>query len=184
MVESNNDKSLFGYVNDIFKDIEYVDGDSKVYYDISVLSRDELVDTFLEIQPMNTDDFLKVKETLTRIGIANRTDKVLYQSCLLLHKKGRFYICHFKELFAMDEKDTKMYREDYARRNHVAHLLEQWNLVNIINKDIAHIPSEAGSPVNVYVLSHKNKVDWKLVSKYAIGTVPKIMNKKERIDYV
>lgn len=159
------------YIEQLFSEIEYVDDDNKLYFDVGDFNRDELVQTFVEISPLNTDEFLKVKETLTRIGIANKNKKTLYQSCILLHKKGKFYICHFKEMFGMDGKSSKIYKEDYSRRNQIANLLQDWKLVTILNKDIIKIPADQ-EKTHVYVLSYKDKQEWVLESKYAIGTVP------------
>lgn len=159
------------YVEGLFSEIEYIDDSNELYYDVGELSRDELVETLVEIAPLDTDTFLQVKETLTRIGIANRAKKTLYQSCMVLHKKGKFYICHFKELFGMDGKSTKVLKEDYSRRNHIARLLQQWKLIKIINNEIIQVPSNEPQ-VSVYVLPFKDKRDWILESKYAIGTVP------------
>lgn len=157
---------------DLFDSISEVTDEGKPYWQLDKLDRDELVQTFVEIDTIDTDNFLKIKETLQRIGIANRDKKTLYQSCMLLHKKGRFYICHFKELFAMDAKYTEIYQDDYLRRNHIAKLLESWNLVKIKNKHV--IDKHCGeTPINVYVLPHKERKMWDLQAKYTIGTVPK-----------
>jgi hypothetical protein len=159
------------HVRVLFDSIVEIDDDGVEYYQLDDLDRDELVQTLIEIEPVNTDQFLQIKETLTRIGIANRTKKILYQSCMILHKKGKFYICHFKELFAMDGKYTSVYSDDYARRNHIAKLLSQWNLVKIVNTDVMNIPSN-DEQINVYVLPYREKSSWELKAKYNIGTVP------------
>jgi len=113
------------------------------------------------------DDFLKVRETLTRIGVASRKDKTLYQSCHILHKQGKFYIVHFKEMFALDGKPTNFSDEDKGRRNTIAALLEDWGLLKIVD------PSQAADPVTalnqIKILPHKEKNEWTLVQKYAIG---------------
>lgn len=158
-------------VESMFDSIAEIDKNGDEYFRLDYLQRDELVETFIEVESLGTEEFLKVKETLQRIGIANKATKTLSQSCVLLHKKGRFYICHFKELFAMDAKHTEVFEDDYLRRNHVAKLLESWGLIKIINQDIMTIPCEE-KPINVYVLPYKDKKDWTLKQKYTIGTVP------------
>lgn len=120
----------------------------------------------LEIDLVNPDDFLKVRETLTRIGIASRKDQTLYQSCHILHKQGRYFIVHFKELFALDGKKTDITQNDLQRRNTIALLLEDWGLVDIV------IPEECAdaAPLSqIKVLSFSEKADWNLVTKYTIG---------------
>lgn len=120
----------------------------------------------LEIQLINPDDFLKVRETLTRIGVASRKDQTLYQSCHILHKQGRYFIVHFKELFALDGKHADLSDNDLHRRNTVAHLLEDWGLVDIINPDVC----EDTAPLSqIKVLTFGEKNDWNLVTKYNIG---------------
>jgi hypothetical protein len=112
------------------------------------------------------DDFLKVRETLTRIGVASRKEKKLYQSCHILHKQGRYYIVHFKELFALDGKDADFSDNDLQRRNTVAHLLSDWGLITILNPEI----HEDKAPLNqIKVIAYKEKNDWELIQKYNIG---------------
>lgn len=171
--------NIVSQVEQMFSEITYVNSENELYYLLSDLERDELVTSFIEIEPVDTDSFLKIKETLTRIGIANRTTKTLYQSCMILQKKDKYYICHFKEMFAMDGKQTKMQIDDYTRRNHIAKLLEQWNLIKIINKDVMEVPSKE-EMINVYVLPYKEKSNWKLEAKYMIGTVPTKENNYEQ----
>jgi hypothetical protein len=126
-----------------------------------------LTETFLEVKLASEEDFLKVKETLTRIGVASRKDKKLFQSCHILHKQGNYFIVHFKELFALDGKPTDFSEEDKGRRNAIAGLLEDWNLVQIVNK---HQHQEPKAPMNqIKIISHKEKFDWELVTKYTIG---------------
>jgi len=121
----------------------------------------------VEVTLNNAEDFLKVRETLTRIGIASRKDKKLYQSCHILHKQKRYFIVHFKELFALDGKPSNFSDEDKGRRNTIANLLEQWGLVNILNKKMVE---ENMAPIShVKIISHKEKNDWILESKYNIG---------------
>lgn len=126
-----------------------------------------VVDNLLEITLKEGDDFLKVRETLTRIGIASRKDKVLYQSCHILHKKGRYYIVHFKELFQIDGKDTDLSNSDIQRRNAIALLLESWGLLQIVNKAVAE--QNAVSPNQIKVIPFKEKTEWTLTPKYNIG---------------
>ena len=112
------------------------------------------------------DDFLKVRETLTRIGVASRKEKKIYQSCHILHKQGRYYLVHFKELFALDGKHANLTLNDVQRRNRIAQLLADWGLVEIV--DVEKIQQIA--PLNqIKVLSFKDKGDWTLESKYNIG---------------
>ena len=112
------------------------------------------------------DDFLKVRETLTRIGVASRKEKKIYQSCHILHKQGKYYIVHFKELFALDGKKTNLSLNDVQRRNRIVQLLSDWGLITVVNADqIADL-----APLNqIKVLSFKEKNDWTLESKYNIG---------------
>ena len=122
----------------------------------------------LEISFTENDDFLKIRETLTRIGVASRKDKTLYQSCHILHKRGKYYLVHFKELFALDGKESTISENDLARRNAIAKLLEEWGLLKIL------IPDQASTPLapmsQIKVLPHKEKSEWSLVAKYNIGT--------------
>lgn len=126
-----------------------------------------VVDSLLEVTIKERDDFLKVMETLTRIGIASRKDKVLYQSCHILHKKARYYIVHFKELFKIDGKPTDLSESDIQRRNAIALLLESWGLLEIVNKQIAE--ENTVSPNTIKVIPFKEKNDWSLTPKYNIG---------------
>jgi hypothetical protein len=126
-----------------------------------------IVDSLLEVYLKEKDDFLKVMETLTRIGIASRKDRVLYQSCHILHKKGRYYIVHFKELFKIDGKPTDLSESDIQRRNAIALLLESWGLLEIVNKQIAE--ENTVSPNTIKVIPFKEKNEWSLTPKYNIG---------------
>jgi hypothetical protein len=113
------------------------------------------------------DDFLKVRETLTRIGVASRKDKTLYQSCHILHKQGKYYIVHFKELFALDGKPTDFSSEDQGRRNTVVKLLSDWGLIAVVDPDKIVDPQ---TPLNqIKILPFKEKNEWSLVTKYNIG---------------
>ena len=118
----------------------------------------------LEIGLKEPDDFLKVRETLSRIGVASRKEKKLYQSCHILHKQGRYFIVHFKELFALDGKNTNLTENDISRRNTIAKLLLDWGLVNIISEI-----GEAAPLSQIKVLSYAEKNDWVLETKYNIG---------------
>ena len=120
----------------------------------------------LEVQLKEPDDFLKVRETLTRIGVASRKDKKLFQSCHILHKQGRYFIVHFKELFALDGKPANFSDNDAERRNTIAQLLSDWGLIAILNNTIA----EKKAPLSqIKVLSFKEKGEWDLQAKYNIG---------------
>lgn len=120
----------------------------------------------LEITLDHPDDFLKIKETLTRIGVASKKDKILYQSCHILHKQGRYFIVHFKELFALDGKQAELTDNDLERRNVIAKLLSDWGLLKIIDSDL----HQAIAPLSqVKVISYKEKDEWDLQSKYNIG---------------
>ena len=118
----------------------------------------------LEVSLKEPDDFLKIRETLSRIGVASRRERKLYQSCHILHKQGRYYIVHFKELFALDGKDTNLSENDIARRNSIAKLLKDWGLVNIIGN------AENVAPMSqIKIISFKEKNEWILETKYNIG---------------
>ena len=126
------------------------------------------IEDMLEISFAENDDFLKIRETLTRIGVASRKDKTLYQSCHILHKRGRYYLVHFKELFALDGKESSITENDLARRNAIAKLLEEWDLLSILDEEQASTPLAPMSQIKV--LPHKEKSKWNLVAKYNIGT--------------
>ena len=130
------------------------------------------VETLLEITLKQDDDFLKVRETLTRIGVASRKDKRLYQSCHILHKKGKYYIVHFKELFSLDGKPTDFDESDLGRRNTIANLLAEWGLVLLVSKQRSEAPVAPLSQIKV--ISYGERNEWDLVTKYSIG------NKKKR----
>jgi hypothetical protein len=125
-----------------------------------------VLDEFVEVILESPDDFLKVKETLTRIGVASKKDRKLYQSCHLLHKRGKYYITHFKEMFLLDGKTSTFSDEDRQRRNTIVNLLEEWGLISVINKDMI---IDRMNLSNIKVLPYKEKDDWVLVSKYSIG---------------
>jgi hypothetical protein len=123
-------------------------------------------DSMVEVKLSQPDDFLKVRETLSRIGVASRKEKKLYQSCHILHKQGRYYIVHFKELFALDGKTANLTQNDVQRRNRIAQLLSDWGLVSIVDDEaVTDI-----APLNqIKVLAYKEKNEWELESKYNIG---------------
>ena len=123
----------------------------------------------LEVTIKQPDDFLKVRETLTRIGVASRKDKTLFQSCHILHKQGKYYITHFKELFALDGKNSTLSLNDIQRRNTIALLLQDWSLIDVVNKTLV----EDKAPLSqIKVLPFKEKNEWNLVAKYNIGKKP------------
>jgi len=133
-------------------------------------------DSMLEVTLKQPDDFLKVRETLTRIGVASRKDKTLYQSCHILHKQGRYFITHFKELFALDGKKATLVENDIQRRNTITILLQDWNLIDIVK------PTEAENKAplsQIKVLPFKEKKEWTLSAKYNIGK--KIEQDKEEV---
>ena len=118
----------------------------------------------LEISLKEPDDFLKVRETLSRIGVASRKERKLYQSCHILHKQGRYFIVHFKELFALDGKQTNLSENDIARRNTIAKLLADWDLLKVLG-----VPEPVAPLSQIKVLSYREKADWTLETKYNIG---------------
>ena len=131
------------------------------------------IQDLVEVILTQSDDFLKVRETLTRIGVASKKDKTLFQSCHILHKQGKYYIVQFKELFALDGKPTDLSENDLSRRNAIALLLEDWGLVKIVNEAQVQQPE----PIfisQIKILSHKEKNEWQLTPKYNIGTKKKI----------
>ena len=121
----------------------------------------------VEVKLNKEDDFLKVRETLSRIGIASKKDKTLYQSCHILHKQGRYYIVHFKELFLLDGKQSDFSDEDVARRNTIANLLHEWELLDLVDEKKTETPT---IPISlVKIIAYKEKNEWTLVTKYNIG---------------
>jgi hypothetical protein len=125
------------------------------------------VEDLLEITLKAEDDFLKVRETLTRIGVSSKKENKLYQSCHILHKRGKFYIVHFKELFALDGLPTDIDDTDLGRRNTIANLLEEWGLINIVDQKKASEPIV--SLAQMKIIPFKDKQNWELVPKYHIG---------------
>ena len=128
---------------------------------------DTLIQAMVEVKLNEPDDFLKVRETLTRIGIASRKEKTLFQSCHILHKQGKYYIVHFKELFALDGKTTNFTENDQARRNSIANLLAEWELISLVEPDKSAEPTVPLSQLKI--LSFKEKDEWDLTPKYNIG---------------
>ena len=127
----------------------------------------DLIQDLVEITFPEKDDFLKIRETLSRIGVASRKEKELFQSCHILHKKGKYYIVHFKELFKLDGKQTNFDESDLGRRNTIIDLLRQWNLVSIV---IPTSITEPRAPLSqIKVIPYKEKSEWKLTQKYSIG---------------
>lgn len=127
-----------------------------------------MIETLVEVQLVEPDNFLLVKETLTRIGIASKKTNTLYQSCHILHKQGKYYIMHFKELFLLDgKKNTDFSENDKARRNTIANLLEEWELIKIVDKKRTEEPVVPIS--HIKIISFKEKNDWILTAKYSIG---------------
>ena len=127
----------------------------------------DLIQDLVEITFPEKDDFLKIRETLSRIGVASRKEKELFQSCHILHKKGKYYIVHFKELFKLDGKQTNFDESDMGRRNTIVDLLRQWNLVKVLNPQQILDPRAPLSQIKV--IPYKEKNEWKLTQKYSIG---------------
>lgn len=125
------------------------------------------LDELIEVRLREADDFLKVRETLSRIGVASKKDRTLYQSCHILHKQGRYFIIHFKQLFLLDGKKSDFSDEDKARLNTIANLLAEWKLVDLIDTRKSADPVAPLSQIKI--ISHKEKNDWTLVTKYNIG---------------
>jgi len=127
------------------------------------------IQDLVEVTLKQPDDFLKVRETLTRIGVASKKDNTLFQSCHILHKQSKYYIVHFKEMFALDGKETDLSENDLSRRNAIAKLLQDWGLVTIV------LPAQVEQPEpitisQIKIIPHKEKKDWQLVPKYNIGS--------------
>lgn len=126
-----------------------------------------LIDTFVEVQLSEAEDFLKIKETLTRIGVASRKENKLYQSCHILHKQNKYYIVHFKELFLLDGKTSNFSEDDKGRRNTIINLLKEWDLIKIMKPEMVESPK---SPMGqIKIISYTDKKNWTLEAKYNIG---------------
>lgn len=124
-----------------------------------------ILESLVEVSLADQEDFLKIRETLTRIGVASKKDKKLYQSCHILHKQGKYYIVHFKELFKLDGKSSDFSDNDRSRRNTIVNLLKEWGLVAVVKDD----EFEEAPISQIKILSHKEKNEWELVPKYNIG---------------
>ena len=125
------------------------------------------LEDFVEVKLPDPQAFLKVKETLTRIGVASKKDKTLYQSCHILHKQGHYYLVHFKEMFMLDGKQTDFTEEDKGRRNTIANLLTEWGLIELVDSAKSQDPL---TPMNkIKIISYSEKSEWKLVAKYSLG---------------
>lgn len=125
------------------------------------------LESLVEVRLKTDEDFLKVRETLSRIGVASKKEKVLYQSCHILHKQGQYYIVHFKELFGLDGKPSNFSEEDVARRNTIANLIAEWGLVTLVDTSKTKEPIAAMSQIKIIPFKEKN--DWELITKYSIG---------------
>ena len=125
------------------------------------------LDSLVEVKIAEEEDFLKIKETLTRIGVASRKEKKLYQSCHIFHKQGKYYIVHFKEMFAIDGKPSNFSDEDKGRRNKIAELLQDWGLLKVVDSNTIKEPLASMSQIKI--LSHKEKGEWTLETKYNMG---------------
>lgn len=125
------------------------------------------LDSLVEVKIAEEEDFLKIKETLTRIGVASRKEKKLYQSCHIFHKQGKYYIVHFKEMFSIDGKPSNFSEEDKGRRNKIVELLQDWGLLKIVDSEQAKSPMSLMSQIKI--INHKEKDDWTLEAKYNMG---------------
>ena len=144
-----------------------------------MLNVNDVVDSLVEVTLPDEEAFLKIKETLTRIGISSRKENKLWQSCHILHKRGKYYIVHFKELFILDGKESSVPEDDIARRNRIVQLLEEWGLVNVVDKD--KIKDPCASIAQIKILPFAQKDDWILEAKYNIGK--KIDEQPKIIDF-
>lgn len=128
---------------------------------------ENIINQLVEVELKHKDDFLKIKETLTRMGVSSKGEKILYQSCHILHKRGKYYICHFKELFLLDGKTANISEQDVSRRNGIIHALEAWGLLVVVN------PNQIATPKmptrQIKIITHAEKPNWTLVAKYNIG---------------
>jgi hypothetical protein len=127
----------------------------------------DLINNLIEVRIAEEEDFLKIKETLTRIGVASRKEKKLYQSCHIFHKQGKYYIVHFKEMFAIDGKPSNFSDEDKGRRNKIIELLEDWGLLKVVEAD--QIKDPLASMSQIKIINHKEKNEWTLETKYNMG---------------
>lgn len=127
----------------------------------------DILESLIEIRIAEEEDFLKIKETLTRIGVASRKEKKLYQSCHIFHKQGKYYIVHFKEMFALDGKPSNFSDEDKGRRNKIVGLLQDWGLLKVVDPD--KIADPVATMSQIKIINHKEKNDWTLEAKYNMG---------------
>jgi len=127
----------------------------------------ELLDSLVEVKIAEEEDFLKIKETLTRIGVASRKEKKIYQSCHIFHKQGKYYIVHFKEMFLLDGKPSNFSDEDKGRRNKIVQLLQEWDLLKVVEPE--KITEPMASMSQIKIINHKEKNDWTLEAKYNMG---------------
>jgi hypothetical protein len=127
----------------------------------------DLLSLLIEVKIGEEEDFLKIKETLTRIGVASRKEKKLYQSCHIFHKQGKYYIVHFKEMFAIDGKPSNFSEEDKGRRNKIIELLQDWGLLRVIEPELIKEPLASMSQIKI--INHKEKNEWSLEAKYNMG---------------
>lgn len=127
----------------------------------------DLLSSLIEVKIGEEEDFLKIKETLTRIGVASRKEKKLYQSCHIFHKQGKYYIVHFKEMFAIDGKPSNFSEEDKGRRNKIIELLQDWGLLRVIEPELIKEPLASMSQIKI--INHKEKNEWSLEAKYNMG---------------
>jgi hypothetical protein len=125
------------------------------------------LEELVEVKLTEPDDFLKIRETLSRIGVASKKDRILYQSCHILHKQGRYYLVHFKELFLLDGKRSDFSEDDIGRRNTIANLLNEWKLLELVDPSKTKDPKAPLSQIKI--ISHKEKDSWNLITKYNIG---------------
>lgn len=139
------------------------------------MTTDQILNQMVEVKLNSDDDFLKVLETLTRIGVANKTTKVLNQSCHILHKQGIYYIAHFKEMYKLDRKHADVSAADLGRRNYICKLLQDWGLLTIVSKQQSSWPMSG--PSCVKIVKHSEKHEWTLKQKYAIGVMKNKYNK-------
>lgn len=127
----------------------------------------DLIDSLIEVKIAEEEDFLKIKETLTRIGVASRKEKKLYQSCHIFHKQGKYYIVHFKEMFSIDGKPSNFSEEDKGRRNKIIELLQDWGLLKVVDSESIKDPLASMSQIKI--INHKEKGEWTLETKYNMG---------------
>ena len=130
-------------------------------------AQEKIVSELVEVTFPEKDDFLKIRETLSRIGVASRREQELFQSCHILHKRGHYYITHFKELFKLDGKPTNIDESDIGRRNTIINLLQQWNLLKVLKPNVIVEPTAPLSQIKI--IPYKEKTNWKLTTKYSIG---------------